>query len=51
MALGIGLGYLFPNISNATDSLSVDPTNIPAVIDLILMVHPCLAIVLIRVYF
>ena len=43
MALGVGLGYFFPNISNVTNSLSVGTTNIPLAIGLILMMYPPLA--------
>ncbi len=43
MALGVGLGYFFPNIYNLTDSLSVGTTNIPLAIGLILMMYPPLA--------
>lgn len=43
MALGVGLGYFFPNISNVTDRLSVGTTNIPLAIGLILMMYPPLA--------
>lgn len=43
MATGIALGYFFPNISNATDALSVGTTNIPLAIGLILMMYPPLA--------
>ncbi len=43
MALGVGLGYFFPNISNVMDSLSVGTTNIPLAIGLILMMYPPLA--------
>ncbi|MPS73075.1 MAG: ACR3 family arsenite efflux transporter [Chryseobacterium sp.] len=43
MALGVGLGYFFPEISNLTDSLSVGTTNIPLAIGLILMMYPPLA--------
>ena len=43
MATGIGLGYFFPNISNATDALSVGTTNVPLAIGLILMMYPPLA--------
>src|SRR5690606_41553392 len=42
-ATGVGLGYFFPNISNATDALSVGTTNIPLAIGLILMMYPPLA--------
>jgi ACR3 family arsenite transporter len=43
MAIGVGLGYFFPHISNATDVLSVGTTNIPLAIGLILMMYPPLA--------
>ena len=43
MALGVGLGYFIPNISNVTNSLSVGTTNIPLAIGLILMMYPPLA--------
>ncbi|MDE5488036.1 MULTISPECIES: ACR3 family arsenite efflux transporter [Elizabethkingia] len=43
MALGVGVGYFFPNISNVTDSLSVGTTNIPLAVGLILMMYPPLA--------
>lgn len=43
MATGVGLGYFFPNISHATDALTVGTTNIPLAIGLILMMYPPLA--------
>lgn len=43
MVVGVGLGYLFPNISNVMDGLSVGTTNIPLAIGLILMMYPPLA--------
>lgn len=43
MGIGIGLGYLFPGISNITDKLSAGTTNIPLAIGLILMMYPPLA--------
>jgi len=43
MFVGVGLGYLFPNISTLTNSLSVGTTNIPLAIGLILMMYPPLA--------
>lgn len=41
--IGVGLGYLFPNISKVTNSLSVGSTNLPLAIGLILMMYPPLA--------
>ena len=43
MAIGVGLGFLFPDISSVTNSLSVGSTNIPLAIGLILMMYPPLA--------
>ncbi|MCG2793596.1 MAG: ACR3 family arsenite efflux transporter [Weeksellaceae bacterium] len=43
MAVGVGLGYLFPSISIITNSFSVGKTNIPLAIGLILMMFPPLA--------
>lgn len=43
MAIGVGLGYIFPEITNITNSLSVGATNIPLAIGLILMMYPPLA--------
>lgn len=43
MAIGIGLGYVFPNMANVTESLSIGTTNIPLAIGLILMMYPPLA--------
>ncbi|MDR6513789.1 ACR3 family arsenite efflux transporter [Chryseobacterium camelliae] len=43
MATGIGLGYLFPDISGLINSLSVGTTNIPLAAGLILMMYPPLA--------
>jgi len=43
MAIGVGLGYFFPNIATVTDSFSVGSTNIPLAIGLILMMYPPLA--------
>lgn len=43
MAIGVGLGFLFPGISKVTDSLSMGTTNIPLAIGLILMMYPPLA--------
>jgi len=43
MAIGVGLGYFFPQIATITDKLSVGTTNIPLAIGLILMMYPPLA--------
>lgn len=43
MAIGVGLGTLFPNISTVTNSLSLGTTNIPLALGLILMMYPPLA--------
>lgn len=43
MAIGVGLGVLFPNMAEVTESMSVGTTNIPLAIGLILMMYPPLA--------
>jgi ACR3 family arsenite transporter len=43
MAVGVGLGYCCPGISNVTNVLSVGTTNIPLTVGLILMMYPPLA--------
>lgn len=43
MLFGITLSYVFPNIKESTDALSVGTTNIPLAIGLILMMYPPLA--------
>lgn len=43
MALGVGLGYLFPAISESMNKFSIGTTNIPLAIGLILMMYPPLA--------
>ena len=43
MAIGVGIGYLFPSVSATVDSMSSGTTNIPLAIGLILMMYPPLA--------
>ena len=43
MAIGIALGYIFPNMAQINEDLSVGTTNIPLAIGLILMMYPPLA--------
>ncbi len=43
MAVGVTLGYVFPQVATITDSMSVGTTNIPLAIGLILMMYPPLA--------
>jgi len=43
MILGLGLGYLFPTISESMNKFSIGTTNIPLAIGLILMMYPPLA--------
>lgn len=43
MAIGVGLGVIFPGMADLTNSMSVGTTNIPLAIGLILMMYPPLA--------
>lgn len=43
MFIGVGFGYLFPQVSDQLSSLSVGTTSIPIAIGLILMMYPPLA--------
>ena len=43
MAVGVGLGYFFPTVASAINSMSSGTTNIPIAIGLILMMYPPLA--------
>ncbi|MCB0761222.1 MAG: ACR3 family arsenite efflux transporter [Flavobacteriales bacterium] len=43
MAVGVGLGYFFPAVSQSIENMSREGTNIPLAIGLILMMYPPLA--------
>ena len=43
MAIGVGIGFLFPGVPKAMDNMSHGTTNIPLAIGLILMMYPPLA--------
>lgn len=43
MIFGIGLGYIYPEISDIISSLSIGTTSIPIAIGLILMMYPPLS--------
>ena len=43
MAIGVGLGYCIPNVSNIINSFSSGTTNIPIAIGLVIMMYPPLA--------
>jgi arsenite transporter len=43
MFIGVGSGYLFPEIRNFINRFSIDTTNIPIALGLILMMYPPLA--------
>lgn len=43
MAVGVGLGYVYPGIADLLDRLSVGTTSIPIAIGLIVMMYPPLA--------
>lgn len=43
MAIGVGIGYIFPSISEVINSFSSGSTNIPIAVGLILMMYPPLA--------
>lgn len=43
MAVGVGVGYLFPSVAQSIDGMSSGTTNIPIAIGLILMMYPPLA--------
>ena len=43
MAIGVGIGVVFPNMAEVNDKLSVGATSIPLAIGLILMMYPPLA--------
>ena len=43
MALGVGIGFVWPGVASLTESLNVGTTSIPIAIGLILMMYPPLA--------
>lgn len=43
MAVGVGIGYLFPQVAQWNEAMSVGSTNVPLAIGLILMMYPPLA--------
>lgn len=43
MGIGVGIGYLFPQVAQWNEAMSVGTTNIPLAIGLILMMYPPLA--------
>jgi len=43
MALGVGVGYVFPSTASLMDAMSTGSTNIPLALGLILMMYPPLA--------
>ena len=43
MAIGVGIGYIYPKVSSDIGSLSIGTTSIPIAIGLILMMYPPLA--------
>ncbi|MGL4734445.1 MAG: ACR3 family arsenite efflux transporter [Enterovibrio sp.] len=43
MAVGVGIGYFFPQVAQWNEAMSVGSTNIPLAIGLILMMYPPLA--------
>lgn len=43
MAVGVGLGYVFPGIATAFDALRIDTVSLPIAIGLLWMMYPVLA--------
>src|SRR3546814_14848463 len=43
MALGIGLGRLFPGLADALDRVKIDTVSLPIAVGLLLMIYPVLS--------
>ena len=43
MAIGVAIGFVFPNVGELSESMTVGSTNIPLAIGLVLMMYPPLA--------
>ena len=43
MALGVGIGYLYPEIADLLDSMKIDKVSLPIAIGLLVMMYPPLA--------
>ncbi len=43
MAIGVGLGYVYPNIAEISDSMRIDTVSFPIAVGLLWMMYPVLA--------
>ncbi|HIJ16819.1 MAG TPA: arsenical-resistance protein, partial [Thermoplasmata archaeon] len=43
MAIGVGIGYLYPGIADVLDSMRIDTVSLPIAIGLLVMMYPPLA--------
>jgi len=43
MAIGVGLGYVYPNIAKISDSMRIDTVSLPIAVGLLWMMYPVLA--------